>query len=82
MRQDAQNDSDADADALFDVAAREGALFVYGDTEDVNININIPCSCAGCPTGNGEKLNCSQAKQSQAINLAVAKFSSISCGAS
>ena len=46
------------------------------------VEYHLPCSCAGCPTGNGEKRNMSQAEQSQAINLAVAYFTSISCGAS
>ena len=40
------------------------------------------CSCAGCPIGNGEKLNSSQAEQSLATNSAVSYFPSISCRAS
>ena len=34
----------------------------------------LPCSCAGCPTGNGVKLNSNQAEASQAINSRVAYF--------
>ena len=43
---------------------------------------HLPCSCAGCPTGNGEKLNSTQAKPTHANNSGVAYFASISCGAS
>ena len=45
-----------------------------------NIFEKVPYSCAGCPTGKGEKLNSSQGESSHAINLAVAYFPSISCG--
>ena len=48
----------------------------------VVVVVVVLCSCAACPTGNGEKLNCRQAESGQAINSAVAKFPSISCGAS
>ena len=42
----------------------------------------VLCWGAGCPTGNGEELICSQAQPVQANNSAVACFPSISCGAS
>ena len=42
----------------------------------------VPFSIAGCRSGNGEKLSCSQAEPGQAINSAVAYFSSVSCATS
>ena len=39
---------------------------------------DVPCSCAECPTGNGDKLSSTQAEPGQAIKSAVAYFPSIS----